>query len=175
MALYNNGYPMNYSPYYSPTPNYMAQQVQQPIQSQQVQQPTTQQIQSGGFIPVPSEDVARNYPVAPGNSVTFKNENAPYVYTKTMGFSQLDRPIFEKYKLVREEDPVTEQPQEEKKIDYSSVMEEMKEHFSSKLEGVKSEYAKELEKLWGEINVLKERISKPKPTALSKKKEGGED
>ena len=62
------------------------------------------QIQNGGFISVPSEEDARKYPVAPGNSVTFKNENAPYVYTKTMGFSQLDRPLFEKFRLVKEED-----------------------------------------------------------------------
>ena len=57
------------------------------------------QIQNGGFISVSSEEDARKYPVAPGNSVTFKNENAPYVYTKTMGFSQLDRPLFEKFRL----------------------------------------------------------------------------
>jgi uncharacterized glyoxalase superfamily metalloenzyme YdcJ len=62
------------------------------------------QIQNGGFICVPSEEDARRYPVDPGNSVTFKNENAPYVYTKTMGFSQLDRPLFEKFRLVKEED-----------------------------------------------------------------------
>ena len=84
---------MNYPQYYQPNQNY-------PQNSQSF----PQQIQNGGFIPVPSEEVARNYPVAPGNSVTFKDDNAPYVYTKTMGFSQLDRPIFEKYKLVREED-----------------------------------------------------------------------
>ena len=60
-------------------------------------------IQNNGFVLVRSEQEARNYPVAYGNSVTFKDETAPYVYSKTMGFSQLDRPIFEKYKLVKEE------------------------------------------------------------------------
>ena len=99
---YNNGFPVNYPQYY-PMQNQAFQQNQSYQQNPQ-SFPQNQQIQNGGFIPVPSEDVARNYPVAPGNSVTFKNENAPYVYTKTMGFSQLDRPIFEKYKLVREED-----------------------------------------------------------------------
>lgn len=62
------------------------------------QQPS---VQNNSFVSVPSEDVARNYPVAPGNSITFKNENAPYVYTKTM-FSQFDQPTFEKYRLVKE-------------------------------------------------------------------------
>ena len=45
----------------------------------------------------------------------FKDENSPYVYTKTMGFSQLDRPQFEKYRLVKEEaDNVTEPTTETK-------------------------------------------------------------
>ena len=97
----------NYYPqYFQPNQNFQPNQAfqQQPQNYQQ-----NQQVQNGGFVSVPSEEVARNYPVAIGNSVTFKNENAPYIYTKTMGFSQLDRPIFEKYKLIREEDTQNEQ------------------------------------------------------------------
>ena len=75
-----------------------------PINQQMMNQTSQFQIQNGGFISVASEEDARRYPVAQGNSVTFKNENAPYVYTKTMGFSQLDRPLFEKFRLVKEED-----------------------------------------------------------------------
>ena len=71
-------------------------------QYQQIQQPM--QIQNGGLVSVRGIEEARNYPVAPGNSVTFKDETSPYVYTKTQGFSQLDRPVFEKYRLVKEED-----------------------------------------------------------------------
>jgi hypothetical protein len=74
-----------------------------PYMQQQMQQPQNQQIQNGGLVSVRSEDEARNYPVAPGNSVTFKNESAPFVYTKTMGFSQLDRPVFERFRLVKED------------------------------------------------------------------------
>ena len=55
------------------------------------------------FVNVRNEMEARSYPIAPGNSVTFKDETAPYIYTKTMGFSQLDRPSFEKYRLVKED------------------------------------------------------------------------
>ena len=77
-------------------------QFYQPLQMPQTQ-PQTAQNQSNGFVSVRSEEEARNYPVAYGNSVTFKDETSPYVYTKTMGFSQLDRPIFDKYKLVKEE------------------------------------------------------------------------
>ena len=86
-------------PYYPATynPNF------NPYMQQQMQQPQNQQIQNGGLVSVRSEDEARNYPVAPGNSVTFKNESAPFVYTKTMGFSQLDRPVFERFRLVKED------------------------------------------------------------------------
>ena len=83
-------------------PNYYQYGQNMPMQQMQnVQQ--VPQIQNGGFISVRSETEARNYPVAYGNSITFKDETQPYVYTKTMGFSQLDRPVFEKYKLVKEE------------------------------------------------------------------------
>lgn len=67
--------------------------------------PAYQQTQQGGsIVTVPSEAVARNYPVAPNNSVTFIDENSPYCYTKTMGQSQLDRPVFKRYRLVEETD-----------------------------------------------------------------------
>ena len=83
---------------YNLYPNYFQQMgLQQP----QMPQNQAQQMQ-GGFVTVRSEEEARNYPVAYGNSITMKDENSPYIYTKTMGFSQLDRPIFDKYKLVKE-------------------------------------------------------------------------
>ena len=68
---------------------------------QQVQQPM--QIQNGGFVSIRSEMEARSYPVAYGTSVTFKDETGPYIYVKTMGFSQLESPRFEKYRLTKEE------------------------------------------------------------------------
>ena len=148
-AYFNNPY----QPYYQQV---LPQQFSQP--QQQPQQ--TQQIQNGGFIPVPSEDVARNYPVAPGNSVTFKNENAPYVYTKTMGFSQLDRPIFEKYKLVREEDASvsTQETHTEPKTDLIK-------------DDVADELKSEIEALWDEINAIKKQTKKP---AIKTDKSGGD-
>lgn len=98
---YNNGYPM-YSPQYSGMPlpsqgmgqQYAQQGYQQGFQGQQLQQSIQQpqQIQNGGFMLVPSEDIARSYPVAPGNCVTFKIEGQPIVMEKSMGFSQLEAP-----------------------------------------------------------------------------------
>lgn len=85
---------------YFPT-GYQNQFYGQMPQQQLQQQP--QQIQNGGLVSVRSRAEAQNYPVAPGNSVTFKDETAPFVYTKTMGFSQLDRPVFEIFRLVKED------------------------------------------------------------------------
>ena len=115
---YNSYYPGTYLPNYygQPNPYYQqmqnpmmqqqAQQAQQQAQPQQMQQPA---IQQSGFVLVQSEQEARAYPVAPGNSITFKDESQPYCYVKTMGFNQLDRPTFERYRLVKEDSPVTPQ------------------------------------------------------------------
>jgi len=123
---YNFNYPYQYG------------QMQQPMQ-----QPAQQmQIQNGGFVSVRSEMEARNYPVAYGNSITFKDETAPYVYTKTMGFSQLDRPVFEKFKLVREDaqEPIPEQKTAE--VDNSVI------------NGLKDEIGQ----IWKEIEALKKEV-----------------
>ena len=115
---------------------YQQQYQQMPVQ-QQVQQQTPQ-IQNGGFISVRGEQEARNYPVAPGNSVTFKDETAPYVYTKTMGFSQLDTPTFDKYRLVKEDVAVSD-----------AVAQEAAENIAQQ------KIQQEIEKLWAEVNALK--------------------
>lgn len=163
---YNNGYQPYYQQdqYYGQSvynpqymqnalrQNYTQQNYQQNYQQQNYSQQNTQQNQLANFILVPNEDFARNYPVAPGNSITFKDENASYIYTKTMGISTLDSPIFEKYKLVREED-VQKTPTEYVPDDNFKKLEE------------------EIEKLRGEVNVLKEQISKPN----SRRKDAGGD
>ena len=106
MAGYNY-FPNYYSPsYYQPMP-LMQQPVQQPVAQmpQQMQQPVQapqQEIRQNGFVRVRSEEEVDAYPIAPGNSVTFIHETEPFVFVKTLGFSQFDRPIKEKYRLVRE-------------------------------------------------------------------------
>lgn len=85
----------NYIPQFNPFGNF-----QPPIIPQQPQQ-------QNGFMRVQSEEQARQYPVAVGNSMTFIDENRPYCYTKSMGFSQLDPPIFERYRLVKEDSAQT--------------------------------------------------------------------
>ena len=116
----------------------MAQQQSQ--QTQTVQQPT---IQQSGFVLVRSEQDARAYPVAPGNSITFKDENAPFCYVKTMGFNQLDQPTFERYRLVKEDAP-TEQTQTAVPATNESYA------LKSELESVKAE----LDALQAEVRTL---------------------
>lgn len=72
----------------------------QPQANQQIQQP---QIQNGGFLTAPSEEYALNYPVGMGNCVTFKVEGKPIVIEKSMGFSQLESPKVERYRLMKED------------------------------------------------------------------------
>lgn len=90
-------YPQYFNPYVYGQPQGQATNGQIPLQTQNNTQAQSQMI-SGGLISVPNEAEAFNYPVAHGNSVTFRNDNEPYVYIKSVGFSPLDRPIFEKYK-----------------------------------------------------------------------------
>lgn len=100
-SSYPSGYPAQTAPQQFPTfPGNPFQQ-----QTAPAQMPTAPQTQnSGGFVRVQNEQEARLYPVAPGNSITFIDDYLPYCYVKTMDVSQLDRPKFEKYRLVKEED-----------------------------------------------------------------------
>lgn len=158
---YNNGFPMNYQ-----QPMYQQPVYQQPMyqqsQQQQIVQQSQQQMQNGGFMLIPSEDMARTYPVAPGTCMTFKIEGKPIVMEKSMGFSQLEAPKIDRYRLVKEEDAievVSEQSQKEE-INYSQQISETREYFNN-----------ELEKLRGEIDVLRGQI--PKPATTKKKDVGG--
>lgn len=153
---YGNYFPAPYQPNYYGQPNPYYQQMQNQAmmqqnqqmqnaqqQGQQMQQPT---IQQSGFVLVPSEQEARNYPVAPGNSVTFKDENAPYCYVKTMGFNQLDRPTFERYRLVKEDSPVTAQK--------APTSADSAEGSKDTAYAIKSD----LTAIWSELDTLKEKL-----------------
>ena len=134
-----------------------------PQNYQQIPQQSTPQIQNGGFVSVRSEEEARNYPVAPGNSVTFKNETAPYIYTKTMGFSQLDRPMFDKFRLIKEE--ASEAHIETEVVQPQNVPQYVTE---SEIEAIRGQ----IEALQNDIELLKE--SATKKTTPKAKKEGDE-
>lgn len=154
---YNNfysPYQNAYNPYQQYQPNF-----QQQMQNQSNYQQSQQQIQNGGFVSVHNENEARNYPIAPGNSVTFKDENAPYVYTKTQGFSQLDRPVFEKYRLVKEEEY---QPQQVAQSAPTSA------ENTKQANNIDYALKSDLRALWGEIEELKKRIPKSREEIKNK-------
>lgn len=161
---YNSFYPASYQPYqYQQYPNF--QQPMQPMQpvSQmnnfQNGNSSQMQIQNGGFVSVHSIQEAFNYPVAPGNSVTFKDENSPYIYVKTKGFSQLEEPIFKKFRLIEESDT---QPEEST----TTVTEQAVNY---------ADFAKQADvtALWNEIEMLKKQITEltAKPEKVTKRKE----
>lgn len=163
---YGNYFPVTYQPNYygQPNPYYQQMQQQQAMmqQNQQMQQAQQQgqqpAIQQSGFVLVPSEQEARNYPVAPGNSVTFKDENAPYCYVKTMGFNQLDRPTFERYRLVKEDSPVTAQN--------APTSADSAEGSKDTAYALKSD----LGAIWSEIDAIKGRLKAQTDKKSAKKK-----
>lgn len=162
---YNNYFPATYQPnFYAQNPYIQHQQMQQAPQAQQIPQQPVQQmpIQQSGFVRVQSENEARMYPVAPGNSVTFIDENAPYCYTKTMDMSQLDRPKFEKYRLVKEED--TPIPAKTGAESPSNPTQENTADFALK---------SDLTAIWREIDALKAKAQKQ--TYKKQESEGGTD
>lgn len=130
--------PNYYNPYYQQAFN------QQYPQNQPQMQP---QIQTNGLISVRSESEAANYPVQAGNSVTFKDETAPYIYVKTMGFSQLDRPTFDKYRLVKED--AAQVSADDQKAEFGALQ-------------------REIDALWKAVEDLK-------PKRAPRKKEASED
>lgn len=116
------------NPYFQNAYNPYLQQAFQQFQQQAMPQnglQVQQQAQNGGFIRVQSEMQAKEYPVALGNSVTFIDENAPFCYTKSMPLSQLEPPVFKKFKLVEvnlNEPPqnAPQMPSESQSIDLSA-------------------------------------------------------
>ena len=163
---YSNYFPTTYQPNYYGQPNPYYQQMQQQAQqqAQQQSQPVTnfnqqpQAIQQSGFVLVQSEQEARAYPVAPGNSITFKDETAPFCYVKTMGFNQLDRPTFERYRLVKEDSPVAAQN--------APTIEDSTEGSKDTAYALKSD----LTAIWSELDALKEKVKAQAEKKPAKKK-----
>ena len=101
-----------------------------------------------GFMSVRGKDIAVNYPIAPGNTIFFKDEVAPYIYVKTMGYSPLDKPTLDTYKR---EDMIKQAPEPSKDV----VIEKLQEDISS---------------IMDDIDGIKKKLN-----ARPKRKETGED
>ena len=139
--------PNFFNPYQYPQQYGYPMQQPQPLQ-QPIQQPAQPQIQNGGFLSAPNEAYARNYQVALGTSVTFKDENAPYVYEKTMGFSQLEGPKFEKYRLIKEEADAPANLPEKESFD-GKAMNDTLENLIGEIEAIKADIKGIKERLKG--------------------------
>jgi hypothetical protein len=142
-------------PYYPPVSGLY----QQPAPLPQ-QQPVQQQIRSGGIVSVSGEEEARRYPVAPGYTVTMRDDTGPYLYEKTMGFSQLDQPIFRKARIVFEDAAQTAQEKQEQPSTTSVVYAEL-----SQLEALRDAVAADLNALRSMIESLADQ---KKPTSRKK-------
>lgn len=131
---------MNYQNYY---PNYL-QNYQTSYQAPQAQASPQATQEQSAFISVQDEQQARNWPIAPGASLTFKNEKEPYIYTKTAGLSQFEQPVFEKYRITKEEDPKVDDVKAELTSsisDINSQIEEIKDAYrllKSEIDDMKS-------------------------------------
>lgn len=68
------------------------------------------QAQQSNLIHVQSEAQAREWSVALGSSVMFIDDNAPFIYTKTAGSSQLEPAVFKRFKIT-EDNNVQNAPQ----------------------------------------------------------------
>ena len=133
---YPNGiYPQVYPQFPQQFPQQFQQYSnQQPQQNQQAQQPQSVPLFQSGLVSVSNEAEARNYPVGYGQSVSFRDENAPYLYTKTMGISQLEPPKFEKYRIVKEEGSA---PQEEASKEKTMDLINLKYHVEKQKKSIK--------------------------------------
>lgn len=142
---------MIYPQYSYTSPQYFPQISQMQNMYTPQQQPVQQQIRSGGIVSVASEDEARRYPVAPGYTVTMRDETGPYLYEKTMGYSQLDQPIFRKARIVFEDDAQTTQEKQEEPSEPQKVYAELKQ-----LEALRDAIAVEFKKIYDRFESIKE-------------------
>lgn len=143
------------------------QTISQTIPQINTQQPIQATMQNGGFAFVKNEQEARDYPVAPGNYMTFKDEHAPYMYEKSKSFSQLEEPTFEKYRLIREDSG--SQPSQEA---HTAVNEPKPD--GSAIEALRADYAAmsgELDELKKEIESLRRQMREPDRKANRRKED----
>lgn len=136
MPSYNN-----YSPYYSTQPNVYPSQMN--VGSSPMNVGTQTQIQDGGFVSIPNEEMVYSYPVGMGKCVTFKVEGKPIILEKAMGFSQFEAPKIRRFRLVEEE--------AEKEKDGSADISDM--------EKVKSD----IREIWGKLDEIENSRKRNQP------------
>ena len=182
------GYPGAYPYYMNP---YLQAQTAQPVQPQAAMpaqsppaapQPASAighatqaapAMQNGGFAFVRSEQEARDYPVAPGNYMTFKDEHAPFLYEKSKSFSQLDEPMFEKYRLIKEtgSGSVSEATAPDLTSEAAPASADDLDTLNNEIEKLRGE----LEEVRGEVESLKRHIDHKPAGGTVRGKKGGDE
>lgn len=183
------GYDSYGRPYGTAIPQGYAQPMPQMSQPQAYGQPAQQaqpmpmqqpQIRSGGIVSVPNEEEARRYPVAPGYTVTMRDESAPYLYEKTMGFSQLDQPIFRKARITFEDaaPQSAQEPRREPEAPQAvyaelTQLEALRDAMVADMKDIRSQLGKET----AEIRSLVAAMIKPgdEPKKTTRKKEADDE
>ena len=170
------GYDYTGRPYYPPM---QPAAYPQPVMPQQQQgPPTPPPIRSGGIVSVPNEETARSYPVAPGVTVTMRDESGPFLYEKTMGYSQLEPPIFRKARIVFEDtarqsaQEAAGEPQAPAAV-YAEI-EQLEALRGAVVDDIRDLQAR-LEKETAEIRALVAAMIKPEPEKRTTRKKEAEE
>lgn len=106
--------------------------MQMPIMPQgQPQQGQPQQIRDGGFVIVKDRAEAKDYPVTPGTSVTFRDEKCEHLFIKTVGANMFDKFDFRSYRIIEEtgEDEKDDAKEKENAISYADDIRELKDEY----------------------------------------------
>ena len=137
----------------------------QPIQMDRFA-PNMNNANNNQFVFVQSENEVIDYPIALGNSITFKHQTEPFIYIKTMGLSQFDKPKIVKYKLTEEElGSQKVQPNNSTPVDPKWLNEDDLKPVLDEIQIVKHEI-EDIKKRIDEIN----NASKPSKTTTTKEK-----
>lgn len=89
------------------------------------------------FMSIRGKEIAVNYPIAPNNTIIFRDELEPYIYVKSMGYSPLDKPVMDIY---RREEPISAQDTTSNAKDDNSTIEKIQtdiEGILDDIEGIK--------------------------------------
>lgn len=90
------------------------------------------------FMSIRGKEIAVNYPIAPNNTIIFRDELEPYIYVKSMGYSPLDKPVMDIY---RREEPISAQDTTSNAKDDNSTIEKIQtdiEGILDDIEGIKN-------------------------------------
>lgn len=157
MAIPNQYYTQPINPYY---PQY------QNLQAQQRQEQLNQVFaNSYNYIFTRDRSEAEGWPIAPGNTLVFKDQNGAYFYTKSLGFGPNEKPIFISYKR---EDFV--EPVQSEQVEQNSFKEQFDKYKSSTDLEISS-----LKTSLDEIRDLLKQDSRPNHFEKNYKKRGGND